>query len=59
MDAGDVVNLCRYAPYTKVVAVHMDTLNHCLVTRSDLYTNLSIEELLTQVALPKDGEWVY
>jgi L-ascorbate metabolism protein UlaG (beta-lactamase superfamily) len=58
MDADDVTSLCRHAPYTKVVAVHMDTINHCLVTRADLYSRLAADGLLDQVAIPEDGGWV-
>ncbi|MGO4271711.1 MBL fold metallo-hydrolase [Paenibacillus sp. TAF58] len=58
MDADDVADLCRYAPYTKVVAVHMDTINHCLVTRADLHSRLTAEGLLDQVLIPGDGDWV-
>ena len=58
MDADDVVGLCQYAPYAKVVAVHMDTINHCLVTRADLFARLRAEGLLDQVAIPGDGDWV-
>jgi L-ascorbate metabolism protein UlaG (beta-lactamase superfamily) len=58
MDADDVVSLCKYAPYTKVVAVHMDSINHCLVTRVELHSRLAVEGLLDQVAIPVDGEWI-
>jgi L-ascorbate metabolism protein UlaG (beta-lactamase superfamily) len=58
MDADDVVSLCQYSPHTKVVAVHMDTINHCLVTRADLYSRLKAERLLDQVAIPGDGDWI-
>jgi hypothetical protein len=58
MDADDVVSLCQYAPFTKVVAVHMDTINHCLVSREDLYSRLMSEELLDQVVIPGDGDWI-
>jgi L-ascorbate metabolism protein UlaG (beta-lactamase superfamily) len=58
MDADDVVSLCRYAAYTEVVAVHMDTINHCLVTREDLKSRLTAEKLLDRVIIPKDGDWV-
>lgn len=57
MDADDVVNLCRYAPEAKIVAVHMDSINHCLVTRADLRGRLEEENLLHQVTIPEDGEW--
>ncbi|OPH57663.1 hypothetical protein BC351_03875 [Paenibacillus ferrarius] len=58
MDASDVIQVCQYAPYTKVVAVHMDTINHCLVTREDLRNRLMDEKWIDHVAIPQDGEWV-
>ncbi|SFE57085.1 L-ascorbate metabolism protein UlaG, beta-lactamase superfamily [Paenibacillus catalpae] len=58
MNAEDVIQVCRYAPNSKVVAVHMDTINHCLVTREDLADALQIEGLLGQVLIPADGESV-
>lgn len=58
MDAEDVVKVCRYAPYAKIVAVHMDAINHCLVTREDLHRRLTAEGLLDQVMIPRDGDWV-
>jgi L-ascorbate metabolism protein UlaG (beta-lactamase superfamily) len=58
MDADDVVSLCRYAPYTKVIAVHMEAINHCLVTRADLQRRLAAEGLLDQVVIPGDGDWI-
>ncbi|AJY74353.1 MBL fold metallo-hydrolase [Paenibacillus beijingensis] len=58
MDADGVVALCRYAPYTKAVAVHMDAINHCLVTRADLRERLAAEGLLGSVSVPGDGQWV-
>lgn len=57
MDEQDVVEVCRYAPAASVVAVHMDAINHCLVTRELLKTRLVQENLLERVALPYDGEW--
>ncbi|MFC5452200.1 MBL fold metallo-hydrolase [Paenibacillus aestuarii] len=58
MNADDVVQCCQYAPYTRVIAVHMDTINHCLVTRADLRERLASEGLLEQVAIPEDGDWI-
>ncbi|MCM3626967.1 MBL fold metallo-hydrolase [Paenibacillus glycanilyticus] len=58
MNAEDVIQVCRYAPSAKVVAVHMDTINHCLVTRADLAQALSAKGLLNQVLIPADGESV-
>jgi len=36
MTAGDVVRVCRAAPHAKVIAVHMEAINHCLLTREEL-----------------------
>ncbi|MFF2017613.1 MBL fold metallo-hydrolase [Paenibacillus sp. NPDC058177] len=57
MDDQDVVDLCAYAPHTSIVAVHMDAINHCLVTREKLQARLEEEGLLNRVAIPQDGEW--
>jgi len=58
MDADDVIEAARHAPYTKVVAVHMDTINHCHATRDVLRTRLEAEKLLGRVAIPEDGAWL-
>ncbi|MWC29687.1 MBL fold metallo-hydrolase [Paenibacillus sp. MMS18-CY102] len=57
MDADDVAAVCRYAPHTQVAAVHMDAINHCLVTRQQLRERLAAEQLLENVLIPEDGEW--
>ncbi|MGG1267766.1 hypothetical protein [Brevibacillus laterosporus] len=41
-----------------IIALHMDTINHCLVTRADLRSRLEEEKLLDQVMIPEDGEWI-
>lgn len=58
MDERDVVRLCQYAPFTRVIAVHMDAINHCLATRADLRGRLKQEGLLERVIIPDAGEWV-
>lgn len=57
MDAADVVQVVQYAPYTKVTAVHMDSINHCHVTRDVLRAKLE-QQLIERVAIPEDGEWL-
>jgi hypothetical protein len=39
---------------TLVIAVHMEALNHCFLTRSDLRERLEQENLLGQVEIPED-----
>lgn len=58
MAAHDVVTVCRRAAKAKVVAVHMDAINHCLLTREDLAFQLEAERAGGRVAIPGDGEWV-
>lgn len=58
MDEDDVIRLVGYAPYTRAVAVHMDTINHCRVTRDLLKARLTAEHLLERVAIPEDGHRV-
>ena len=38
MDAGDVIETARAAPRATIVAVHLEALNHCLLTREALRT---------------------
>ena len=56
MTIKDVVKVCRQAPKTQIIAVHMDAINHCLESRVDLYTRLKQEGLSNQVFIPMDGE---
>lgn len=57
MNEQDIVELCRYAPAASVIAVHMEAINHCLLTREQLAGRLEQEGLLEQVRIPGDGEW--
>jgi L-ascorbate metabolism protein UlaG (beta-lactamase superfamily) len=56
MTAEDVIETCRAASGAKVVAVHMEAINHCLLTRADLAFQL--EAARVQVEIPQDGERV-
>jgi L-ascorbate metabolism protein UlaG (beta-lactamase superfamily) len=55
MTADDVVHVCRARPQMRVVAVHMEAINHCLLTRAGLRARLAEERLLDQVLIPDDG----
>jgi len=58
MTADCVVSVCRSAPNAQVVAVHMEAINHCLLTRADLAFQLEAARVIQQVAIPNDGDWV-
>jgi L-ascorbate metabolism protein UlaG (beta-lactamase superfamily) len=56
MTAEDVVRVCRALPEARVVAVHMEAINHCLLTRGGLEGELQSEQLSERVKIPADGE---
>ncbi|MBO7748565.1 MBL fold metallo-hydrolase [Paenibacillus sp. MWE-103] len=56
MDAEGVIAVVRHAPDTEVIAVHMDAINHCRVTRGLLRERLAAEGLAERVAIPLDGD---
>jgi hypothetical protein len=55
MDCADVVATARRAPYARIVAVHLDAINHCVETRADLHQCLHEERLTDRVTVPEDG----
>jgi L-ascorbate metabolism protein UlaG (beta-lactamase superfamily) len=55
MTADDVVATARYAAGARVVAVHLEAINHCVQTRADLHQRLHEEGLTDQVTVPEDG----
>lgn len=57
MDAAQTVEVCRRAPDACVVAIHLEALDHCLVTRAALRqyaTRHGVGE--TRLLIPADGE---
>lgn len=56
MNGPDVAQVCMKAPYSQVVAVHMETINHCLLTRQALAEYLQEKGLRERVQIPADGE---
>jgi L-ascorbate metabolism protein UlaG (beta-lactamase superfamily) len=56
MTAEDVVRTARAAPDARMVAVHMEAINHCLLTRDGLRAELDREGLVGRVETPADGE---
>lgn len=56
MDAEDVIQVARAAPQVRVVAVHMESFNHCLLTRAELARAMAEAGLSDRVLIPADGE---
>ncbi|HEV2438968.1 MAG TPA: MBL fold metallo-hydrolase [bacterium] len=55
MTADDVAAVARAAPSTRIVAVHMESINHCVMRRADLAAALEQAGLASRVAIPADG----
>jgi L-ascorbate metabolism protein UlaG (beta-lactamase superfamily) len=56
MDAEGVVETARAAPRATVVAVHLEALNHCPLTRAELRAAVDEAGVGDRVAIPADGE---
>lgn len=56
MGLGDVVEVCRAAPRATVIAVHLEAVNHCVLTRADLREGLRRAGVRSTVHIPRDGE---
>nr|WP_247419537.1 MBL fold metallo-hydrolase [Halomarina salina] len=57
MAAEDVAEVCDHTD-APIVAVHMEAINHCLLTRDDLTDALAEADHAEQVTIPDDGETV-
>jgi L-ascorbate metabolism protein UlaG (beta-lactamase superfamily) len=58
MTADDIYEICTKAPRTKVIAVHMEAVNHCVMKRGHLKDFLVKNQLQDRVIIPSDGETV-
>jgi L-ascorbate metabolism protein UlaG (beta-lactamase superfamily) len=56
MTADDVIQVCRAAPEAKIVAVHMEAVNHCRLKRHELADRLMKAKVAEQVSILADGE---
>jgi L-ascorbate metabolism protein UlaG (beta-lactamase superfamily) len=57
MDAAQTLAVCRAAPESRVVAIHLDSLDHGEVSRADLRAQAQAAGLLDgRLLIPEDGE---
>ena len=56
MTAGDVLRILRTAKNASVVAVHMEAVNHCSLTREKLRRKVEKEGASSRVLIPGDGQ---
>lgn len=53
MDADQTIAVCQAAPESRVVAIHLDSLDHGTVSRQDLRARAAG---ISQLLIPEDGE---
>ncbi len=58
MTPNDIIMVQNRLPETKIIAVHMDTVNHCFIKRTDLFNALADKNLSSKISIPKDGETI-
>ena len=58
MGVADVVQVCRAAPAATVVAVHMEAVNHCVLSRAGLRAGLDAAAVRNRILIPGDGEQI-
>ncbi len=56
MDLEDVGRVRKAVPAAHLVAVHMEAINHCLLTREDLRQGLRSSGILGRTVIPADGD---
>lgn len=58
MGEQDVLNVHFLLPQAKIVAVHMEAINHCLLTRHALREYAEANQFSDALSIPQDGESV-
>ena len=56
MDASGILSICQKQPSAKVIAVHMESWNHCRLNRKVLSDFIVCNNIENKVFIPKDGE---
>jgi hypothetical protein len=60
MDAAQTAAVCKAAPNSTIIAVHMESLDHGTVTRADLREQANAEGITeSQLLIPADGETLH
>jgi L-ascorbate metabolism protein UlaG (beta-lactamase superfamily) len=58
MTRADIERVCLKLPETRVITVHMEAWNHCMLSRGELRRYLEERGLSQRVHIPDDGEWM-
>jgi L-ascorbate metabolism protein UlaG (beta-lactamase superfamily) len=56
LDAESTIEIAKLAPQAKIVAIHMEALDHCPVTRDDVRNEAEAQNVSDRVITPELGE---
>lgn len=56
MGKEDVEKIYHQSPKAKIIAVHMDAINHCMLSRAELRKFVKEKNFTDRVFIPNDGE---
>lgn len=57
MNADDTIEIAKMLPNAKIIAIHMESLDHCPVTRKELLDKVK-DNQIDNVLIPGDGETI-
>lgn len=57
MNLADVEAVCQKAPKSTIIATHLDSVNHAMLTSDDVRA-FAAQKNLTQIQVPTNGDWV-
>lgn len=55
MTISDIFNVATTAPSSKIIAVHMDVINHCYLSKRQLREAVQSKESTKDIFVPEDG----
>ena len=58
MTSDDVIAVSNALPSATLIVIHMEAINHCLLSRAELMETLTATGVASQVQIPEDGEQI-
>ena len=58
MGPQEILTVSKAAPQARLIATHMEAVNHCILSRADLKAFAEREGFVSNLDIPGDGEWV-
>ena len=56
MGLADIQHITKTSPHTRLVISHMESWNHCLLTRNEVKHFIQLNHLEGKILVPKNSE---